>query len=622
MPRRPEVAPENLGSSMKIPEPNNDGLHRVALLLLPIVLGLSACGGGGSANDVDDTKQSSGSLAPGVGATTQSPAGSPASTDPPSPSSPATVTAPPTPGAAVPARGDNKVGVWSPGVIPWSDGRKAILPLHAALLPDGRVMSYGTHTETPTGNYEFNYDLWSPPVGSLSAAEGTTRHQILPTGITTHLFCSAQILIPANGQLLLTGGDNWSPATAANTNLGNRDYNLFDPVRNVITAGGQMFEPRWYASPLTLPNGQTYVQGGTDGRAVYGGVPDHATRAEVRDPVTGASRVLTGFGTGDLDNNYPRNFVGPDGRIWGFDHQILYRIDPAGNGSRVDLYNDDFQFGWTATATAVMFRPGKILVNGIGGWIDQDGRTSQIIDINGPTPVIRSVARHSQRRQWANSTVLPDGKVVLMGGSELNAIEDTNTFATGRIGYQIDLYDPVGNTWTPGPAQQRMRLYHSIALLLPNGSVLSAGGGWPGPQLNRDAEIYYPPYLFNADGSWAARPQLNLVRQSGRALVTGVDVQVADPGSMLELDTADAADIARVTLVKTGSVTHSFNFEQRFIELGKVGDPTRPIGRNGTRLQVKLPANAFETTPGFYLVFVINSAGVPSEARTIRINPL
>ena len=51
-------------------------------------------------------------------------------------------------------------------------------------------------------------------------------------------------------------------------------------------------------------------------------------------------------------------------------------------------------------------------------------------------------------------------------------------------------------------------LYHSSAILLPDGSVLVGGGGAPGPMINVNAEIYFPPYLFTANGALAPRPRI------------------------------------------------------------------------------------------------------------------
>src|SRR5690606_8480912 len=146
----------------------------------------------------------------------------------------------------------------------------------------------------------------------------------------------------------------------------------------------------------------------------------------------------------------------------------------------------------------------------------------------------------------------------------------------------------------------RMRLYHSTSVLLPDATLFTGGGGAPAPQNNLDAEIYYPPYLFNADGTLATRPRI-------AAAPTAVD-----PASDFILVSPDAASIQRITMVATGSTTHSFDMNQRFVE------PT--FYRNGDQLVVNLPTNAYETPPGYYMVFAIDSAGPPSVARSVRVN--
>jgi hypothetical protein len=167
----------------------------------------------------------------------------------------------------------------------------------------------------------------------------------------------------------------------------------------------------------------------------------------------------------------------------------------------------------------------------------------------------------------------------------------------------MEIFDPVTRSWTTGPSAQRMRLYHSTSVLLADGTLLTAGGGAPGPQTNLNAEIYYPPYLFNADGSPATRPTL-----------TGATA-VVDPAGSLRVASADAASITRFTMVATGSTTHSNDMNQRFVELSFYRD-----GAN--ELVLNLPANAYETPPGFYMVFAFNAAGTPSVARMVRVNPV
>ena len=144
-----------------------------------------------------------------------------------------------------------------------------------------------------------------------------------------------------------------------------------------------------------------------------------------------------------------------------------------------------------------------------------------------------------------------------------------------------------------------MRLYHSTSLLLPDATVITMGGGTPGPETNLNAEIYYPPYLFDSDGN----------RRRGRRSASPPTAPL--PGASLAIATPDAASIGRVSLVKIGSVTHSVDMDQRFLEL--------PFTRRIDRRTATLPTNVNETPPGYYMVFVLNAAGVPSKSRIVRI---
>ncbi len=143
------------------------------------------------------------------------------------------------------------------------------------------------------------------------------------------------------------------------------------------------------------------------------------------------------------------------------------------------------------------------------------------------------------------------------------------------------------------------RLYHSNALLLPDATILVGGGGAPGPVANTNAQIYYPPYLYNSAGGLATRPR-----------ITSAPARLSW-GQTFDLGTNLPTAIARVTLIKTGSVTHSFNMEQRFLELS--------FTRSGNLLKVMAPANANIATPGRYLLFVLDAQGVPSVAKIVAL---
>jgi hypothetical protein len=190
--------------------------------------------------------------------------------------------------------------------------------------------------------------------------------------------------------------------------------------------------------------------------------------------------------------------------------------------------------------------------------------------------------------------VLADGNVVVTGGSAVdNQLTGINTSAL--------LWKASTGGWTQGAQSTSgiARPYHSVALLLPDGSVLSGGGGAPCPQTNLNAEVYYPPYFFTTAGAFASRPTIT----SSLGPVTY--------GQTFTVGVNSAAGIQQVTFIKTASVTHSFNFEQRFMEL--------TFTPNAAGLSVQAPSNAGLAPPGNYLLFVIDSHGVPSVAKIVQI---
>ncbi|MDH3724867.1 MAG: DUF1929 domain-containing protein, partial [Thermoleophilia bacterium] len=235
--------------------------------------------------------------------------------------------------------------------------------------------------------------------------------------------------------------------------------------------------------------------------------------------------------------------------------------------------------------------PDKVLR--IGGLSNGARSTdASIIDLGGATPTVTPTGSMTSARAWADSTVLPDGKVLVTGGSrEDNQLVD--------VAFAPELWDPATGSWTQMAAGRQERLYHSVSILLPDGAVLLAGGGEPGPVVNDDAEIFYPPYLFQADGSPAPRP--SWISAPTSLPYSGQATGTVKPGDI----------ISQVTLIKTGSVTHSYDMEQRFMEL--------PFTQNGNTLTVQGPPSANVATPGHYLLFAVDQNGVPSAAAGVRI---
>ena len=239
-------------------------------------------------------------------------------------------------------------------------------------------------------------------------------------------------------------------------------------------------------------------------------------------------------------NPYPRIYVAPDGRVVQVgDEQVTRFLDTSGTGKWTT--GPSRKFGVRLAGTSAMYADGKVLTVGGGKYNVVPTKTAEVLDLDAPAPAWRYTAPMAYARKHANATVLPDGKVLVTGGSGSAAFND----GAGAV-LAAEMWDPATGAWTTMASMRVKRVYHSTAILLPDGRVLSAGGtaGTNGVVNNRDAEIYSPPYLFNGP----------------RPTITSAPASVGY-GQTFAVQTPDAAGIAKVTLVRLSSVTHSFNHE-------------------------------------------------------------
>ena len=460
------------------------------------------------------------------------------------------------------------VGSWS-AARTWPE-----VAIHAALTPDGRVMTFGTDANGAQGA-QFNYSVWDP---------ASDEHLVLPNTTPTDIFCSAQILLPGNGDLLLAGGDIrgrqvTNPDTGGiRVNWGVDDVNRYHFQSRTLTRDTPMRSARWYASVLTLPDGRVFTAGGVDGQGRAVGSP------EVYDPATGTWTSLPGITT--LWESYPRTFLAPSGDIIAVRGTVVNRIDIGGSGSMTPVATLPSATDWRVPA--VEYATGKLLVVRQGGGVS-------LIDLNGATPTVTEGAGVGPRRDWASLTVLPDGQVLLTGGGL-----DNRGGANLSLGSSI--WNPATGAWTEVAPAAKSREYHSVALLLPDGRVLSAGGGAPGPVLQLNGEVYTPPSLYDAAGNLAARPAI----ASAPATMT--------PGATPYRFRMGSADpVTRVTMVRAGSVTHAFNFDQSFVALAHV--------QQGDEIAIGIDHASTVLRPGYYLLYAFNAQGVPSVAHIVRVDP-
>ena len=467
----------------------------------------------------------------------------------------------------------------------WSEvGDWPLVAIHAAVLDDGKVLSYTGTNDT------LLIDVWDPALGLGSEAHTTSNN---PLG--TNLFCSFSIDDPTGDGKLLVGGET----------AGGQAPNFVARFQDgALSNAESMNEPRWYPTVTTLWDGRLLAQGGTPGN--FDDRFDPTTVAEIYSPGQGW-QTLEGTrdpGVWDTENYgwwYPKSHVTPAGKIWNLAWDRMYYIDPEGSGS-VDEIGTFTGLNRGGSATSVMYDTGRVLQVGGGERGSDDtrfagSRDATIFDLNYDPPLVIPAAPMNFGRHWADAVVLPDGRVLVSGGSAVNNTLD-------GVAYAPEIWDPVANTWTVVAANTTPRLYHSTTLLLPDATILTAGGGKAGPVDNFNGEIYYPPYLYESFGlvsREASRPWFESVPDT---------ITYGQPFSVTARAEGRGGDIQRVTLIKQSNSTHSMN-TQIFQEL--------TFTRSGDQLAIDAPDFATVATPGDYLLFVLDGAGVPSVARTVRL---
>jgi len=446
------------------------------------------------------------------------------------------------------------IGRWS---APFDVGT---IGVHASVMFTGKVLLF-YKTVDPADSAK----LLDPVTGSITDVP-------VPIGFQHNLFCSAHSLRP-NGDVFVTGGTLWG---AGNPN-GTTQTAFFDPVTEEWREGPAMRSPRWYPTNVSLADGDTIVFAGR----VSSGVT--ATEVERYDGGTNSFSTLPAAATLSM-GTYPRMFVLPDGRIVrvGTERQTMF-FDPDAPSWTP---GPDMQFGARSRGSVVLL-PGLDQVLAMGG-ISGTGATAttEVLDLGLAEPRWRLSGSMHEPRKNLNVVLLPDGKVLAVGGNNGPGLYDEPVLGS-------EMFDPVTETWTQMAAQQAPRAYHSTALLLPDGRVLSAGHD--DGTLQSTAEIYSPPYLF-----------------AGPRPVIGAAPSAVGYGTSFAVSTAQAASIDQVALVRANSSTHGVNFDQRHVPL------TFSAGAGG--LTVSAPASGAEAPPGWYMLFLVDDAGVPSVATWVKVS--
>jgi len=438
--------------------------------------------------------------------------------------------------------------------------------VHASLLHTGQVLLF----VYPLGGHLSKVALYDPASGQVSDNRPPSRR---------NLFCSGHSLLP-DGRVLVTGGTQWGKPHF----FGTTAVDLFDPLTRRWTSGPPMAFSRWYPTNVTLANGDVLVVSGeADSLEPVQAIERYeaATNSVTTLPAS-ASRAI---------HDYPRMVLLPTGKVLlAGQEEGTWLLDPAtaawsfvGNLVDGDRYEGN-----------VVLLPGVRKVLAVGGnradpleptsSLGLPTASAEILDTAQPNPAWRATSPMHFARQHANAVLLPDGTVLEVGGGQ--------TGLYGAPVRQAELFDPATETWSLMASQHAARCYHSTALLLPDGRVLSAG--MDSGRFARTAEIYSPPYLFRAP----------------RPAITAAPGELGY-GASFDVATPQAAAIRSVALLRPAAVTHANNFEQRYVGL--------EFTAGAQTLAVHAPAAGDEAPPGWYMLFVVDNSGVPSVASWVHL---
>lgn len=478
------------------------------------------------------------------------------------------------------------LGRWGPTI------NFPLVPVAAAVEHDsGKVLVWSSHAadeflnlpESPKGGKTVTgtYDPSTKTVSERTVSD--THHDMFCPGISTD----------ASGRIVVTGGND-APKTS-----------VYDPSSAGWVSRPDMTFARGYQSQTTIADGRIFTIGGS-----WSG-PKGGKYGEIYDPVANKWTGLPGCNVTALLTADREGVSKADNHAWLFAWKegSVFQAGPskqmnwygvAGNGSQKTAglrATDDHSMN----GNAVMYDAvaGRILT--VGGSINYAGSPStsnaHIITITTPNnvPSVARLPNMNSARMYHNSVVLPDGTVFITGGQTGGA-----SFTDDVSVLTPEKFDPATSSFSPLAGNVIPRNYHSVAMLLLDGTVFTGGGGLCGScSANHfDGQIYTPQYLLNG----GARPVIKSVSKT----VVGV-------GGTFDV-TTDAA-VAKWSLIRYGSATHTVNTDQRRIPLTPANPTAGSLTYNFT-----LPADAGIILPGYYMLFAVSAKGVPSVATTIRVS--
>ena len=452
-----------------------------------------------------------------------------------------------------------------------------INPIHATLLNTGKVLVVaGSGNYPPNKNYQAA--VWDPNFKTAPIPVWT---------VTWDMFCNGAVAL-ADGRVFINGG-----TTQYNPFHGAANTSVFDPVNSSFTDLPRVAHGRWYPTVTTLGDGRILTFSGLNEIGITN------TAVEIFTPTS--NTWSPEYKAGWTPPLYPRLHLLPNGNVFysGSTTKSRYYYPSTHTWGVIATtnYASTRTYGSSVLLplTPPNYKP-MVMIMG-GGNSSTATNTTEIIDLSATTPAWAWGPSMSQQRIEMNAVILPTGKILALGGSATD--ENASTASLNADLFSPDPNNPNQYILSSAGKNAYPRLYHSVALLLPDATVWLAGSNPVRGTYDISMEIYQPAYLFNPDGSLAPRPTITSAPS------------VVGYGGTFTVQTPNAANISSVVLIKAGSVTHAFDMDQRLVGLSYT------VGSGS--LTVAGPPSSNIAPPGYYLLFLLNSAGVPSVARFVQV---
>lgn len=498
------------------------------------------------------------------------------------------------------------LGEWGPTVdFP-------LVPVGVFIDPiGGKVISFSSYVHDSFGQGVTDHTTltatWDPSTQEISHRHVRETHH--------DMFCPG-MAFDVNGRMIISGGESADKVS------------IYDPTKDDWTSVASMKIARGYQGSVTCANGHIFIVGGSWGPQ---GIDFGDRNGETYDPEKDVWTILNGVKSEDIQTteDWEKDYRA-DNHVWlmGWRNNSIFHagpakemhwITPTGNGAvqsagkRGVVDNTpiihDRMCGVAAMYDAV---EGKILSAGGApsyNYKDGDGyirgekatTNAYVITLDQPNDEVDvKIAGDGGMhfaRSFAHAVILPNGETLIVGGQE-----EPRVFTEHTPQLTPEIYSPTKDVWTKVAPNTVPRAYHSFALLLRDATVLVGGGGLTIqlPVNHFDAQIYIPQYLLTENGERAKRPIITKTSEAGVL-----------PGGNFTITTD--SEVVSASLVRYGGATHSLNNDQRRIPL-TLRDSSAPFN-----YFVSIPADGGVAIPGYYMLFVLDAQGVPSEAKNVKI---